>query len=95
MGLEAVAVAGPALAWLFGIGLVRRGRPALGWALAAGGVAAVSVLAGLGDLRPAVGLIAMAGLNEGMVLDQRGRRPVGLLTFSTGFLALLVAVFYT
>lgn len=88
-------MAGPALAWLFGIGLVRRDLPALGWTLAAGSAAAVGVLAGFGDLRPAVGVVAIAGLGEGMLLDQRGRRPVGLLTFSTGFLALLVAVFYT
>lgn len=94
MELAAVAVAGPALAWLFGIGLVRRDRPVFGWALAASGVVAAAVLTALGDLRPVVGLIAVAGLSEGIALDQRGRRPVGLLTFSAGFLALLTAVFY-
>jgi len=95
MDLRTVAVAAPVLAWLVGIGLVRRDRPALGWALTVSAVVAAGILAGLGDLRPAVGLIAIAGLGEGIVLDQRGRRPVGLLTFSTGFLALLIATFYT
>jgi hypothetical protein len=95
MELQTVAIVAPVAAWLSGIGLVRRSRPVFGWALAIGAVMAVGVLAGLGDLRPAAGLIAIAGLSEGIDLDQRGHRPVGLLTFSTGFLALLVAVFYT
>jgi hypothetical protein len=95
MGLKAVAIVGPILAWLLGIGFVRRDRPAFGWTLVACGVAASAVLAALGDLRPAVGLVAIAGLSEGIVLDQRGHRPVGLLSFSAGFLGLLIAVFYT
>lgn len=95
MELQTAAVVAPVLAWLGGIGLVRRDRPALGWALAASAVVGVGVLAGLGELRPAVGLIAIAGITQGIVLDERGHRPLGLLSVSSGFLALLIAVLYT
>lgn len=95
MELQTVAIVAPVLAWLVGIGLVRRDRPVIGWALAVSAVVLVGVLAGLGELRPAVGLIAIAGLTQGIVLDERGHRPLGLLTLSSGFLALLIAVLYT
>ena len=83
------------LAWLVGIGRVRRGRRALGWGLAGGGVLAALAMAAGGELRPLVGPVGIGAISEGVLHEQRGERLVGMLSFSFGFLALLAAAFCT
>lgn len=92
---EALRVLAPVTAVMVGVGLMRRDRETAGAALAAAGVAAVTVLALLGTLRPAVGLIAVTGLVGGVIADEKDMRPLALAALAVGMFALIIARFYT
>jgi len=92
---ETFEVVLPVVAVLVGGGLLKRNQVAAGIGLAIAGVIAAVVFAALGNTRPLVGLVALLGIVGGIIADERGKRPIGLLGFSVGFLALLVAYFYT
>lgn len=92
---ETFEVVLPVVAVPVGGAFLKRNRVAVGIGLAIAGVIAAVIFAALGNARPLVGLVALLGIIGGIIADERGKRPIGLVGFSVGFLALLVAYFYT
>jgi hypothetical protein len=93
--IEIVGVFVPILAVAIGAGLFQRAYRGWGLALMGLGLAIAVGLLVSGRARPLLGLIGFAGLIGGPIVDEQGKRALGLAGIAVGLFALVIAVFYT
>ncbi len=77
-----------------GVGLIRRDRRRVGWALVGISVAAVMALAAVGSYGSALFMGGATLFSTGIITDTRGHRVVALLGLTAGVFLLIIAALY-